>query len=39
MSAKTERVIMIIGSILIITAVAYALITGDLSRLNNTYLG
>lgn len=39
MSAKTEMVVMIIGLIIIASAAAYALLTGDVSRFNNTYLG
>lgn len=39
MNAKTERFVMIIGLIVLVSLAAYALITGDTSRFNNTYLG
>lgn len=38
MTKRTERLVMIIGLAIIISAAAYALITGDVSRFNNTYL-
>lgn len=39
MNAKTEKIVTISGLIILVSVIVYALIAGDVSGFNNTYLG